>query len=259
MTTGQITALKHYPVKGLSGQALAQVTLSPGIGFPHDRMFGFARAGSGFDTAAPAPMPKDRFLMLMRDERLAGLTSHFDPKTWRLDLTVQGHSVHSADLSSPEGRATTEAFFARMFDLAPNKAPRFVHAAPHRFTDVSVVSPGLMNAVSLINLDSVADLEARTGAQINPDRFRANICFAGWPAFSELAQEGREITIGAALARVTLRTRRCAATEVNPVTARRDLPIPRLIHQHYGHSDMGIYAELLTGAVIRPGDEVSFT
>ncbi len=257
MTRGTITTLTHYPVKGLSGQPLEQVTLRPGQGFPHDRVFGLARAGSGFDPKAPAPMPKDRFLMLMRDERLAGLASHFDPETWVLTLKVQGHPVLGADLSTPEGLAATEAFFARMFDLPPDQAPRFVHAAPHRFTDVSVVSAGLMNAVSLINLDSVAELQARIGAEIDPRRFRANICFSGWPAFSELAQEGREIAIGAARARVTLRTRRCAATEVNPLTAKRDLPIPRLIHQHYGHADMGIYAELLTGAVIRPGDEVS--
>jgi uncharacterized protein YcbX len=258
MTKGTITSLLHYPVKGLSGQTLPAVTLSPGQGFPYDRMFGFARVGSGFDPAAPAPMPKDRFLMLMRDERLAGLASHFDPVSRLLELKVQGRPVHRADLSTPEGCAATEAFFARMFDLAPDRMPRFVHAAPHRFTDVSVVSADLMNAVSLINLDSITDLEARTGTSIAPERFRANIYFSGWPAFSELALVGQEIIIGTARARVTLRTRRCAATEVNPATARRDLPIPRLLHQHYGHSDMGIYAELATGAVIRPGDSVSF-
>lgn len=259
MKLGQITSLVHYPVKGLSGQNLPEVTLSPGQGFPFDRMFGFARAGSGFDPAAPAPMPKDRFLMLMRDERLAGLTSHFDPTTQHLELKVQGKTVHRADLSMPQGCAETEGFFARMFDLPADKMPRFVHAAPHRFTDVSVVSTDLMNAVSLINLDSIAALEAKTGASIAPERFRGNIIFRGWPAFAELDLEGREITIGTARARVTLRTRRCAATEVNPATARRDLPIPRLLHQHYGHSDMGVYAELITGGVIRPGDSMSFT
>jgi uncharacterized protein len=257
-TIGQITSLVHYPVKGLSSQSLPEVVLSPGRGFPFDRMFGFVRAGSRFDPAAPAPMPKDRFLMLMRDERLAGLASQFDPVTRILVLKVQGRVVHEADLTTPEGCAETEAFFARMFDLAPERMPRFVHAAPHRFTDVSVVSTDLMNAVSLINLDSIADLESKTGAVIAPERFRANICFRGWPPFSELTLVGREIKIGIARARVTLRTRRCAATEVNPVTARRDLPIPRLLHQHYGHSDIGVYAEVMTGALIRPGDSVSF-
>ena len=254
--TGIITTLLHYPIKGLSRQHLPEVTLSPGQGFPYDRMFGFARAGSGFDPAAPAPMPKDRFLMLMRDERLAGLASHFDPVTRLLDIKVQGRSVHQADLATPEGCAATEDFFACMFDLPADKMPRFVHAAPHRFTDVAVVSSDLMNAVSLINLESIAALERKTGASIAPERFRANVYFSGWPAFSELALVGHEIAIGSARARVTLRTRRCAATEVNPATARRDLPIPRLLHQHYGHADMGIYAEILSGATIHPGESV---
>lgn len=254
---GTITQLVHYPIKGLSGQILPEVTLSPGQGFPFDRMFGFARAGAGFDPANPAPMPKDRFLMLMRDERLAGLTSRFDPVTRNLELSVQGRAVHRADLSTADGCAATEAFFARMFDIPADKMPRFVHAAPHRFTDVSVVSTDLMNAVSLINLDSIAQLERKIGAQIAPERFRGNIMLRGWPAFAELELQGREIMIGSARARVTLRTRRCAATEVNPVTAKRDLPIPRLLHQHYGHADMGVYAELITGGTIRAGDTVS--
>ena len=75
--SGQITALVHYPAKGLTGQTLPEVTLSCGQGFPFDRLFGFARADSGFDPASSAPMPKDRFLVLMKDERLAGAGQRF--------------------------------------------------------------------------------------------------------------------------------------------------------------------------------------
>ena len=120
---------------------------------------------------------------------------------------MQGRLVHRADLSTPEGCRATEAFFAQMFDLPADKMPRFVHADPHRFTDASVVSTDLTNVVSRINLDSIADLGSKTGATIAPDRFRANIYFHGWPAFSELAQQGREIQIAAARARVTVNRR----------------------------------------------------
>lgn len=257
MPAGEISDLFHYPIKGLSAQRLDRVTLSQGCGFPDDRMFGFARYNSGFDPENPEPMPKDRFLMLMRNARLAGLQSHLDPATRRLTLKVQGRQVHEADLGSDDGCRATESFFARMFDLPPSEMPRFVHAAPHRFTDVSVVSTALMNAISLINLDSVRDLGTRIGADVDPARFRANVYFEGWPPFCELALEGQQIRIGDARAVVTLRTRRCAATEVNPVTARRDLSVPRLLMQHYGHADMGVYAELLEDTVIVPGAKIS--
>lgn len=258
LLVGEVRSLFHYPVKGLAAQPLVEATLEPGRGFPFDRMFGLVRAGSGFDPSAPKPMPKDRFLMLMKDERLAGLGSHFDPRTSRLTLKVQGRLVHEADLSEEIGRRETDAFFARMFDLGEEDSPRFVSADPHRFTDVSVVSVDLMNAVSLINLDSVADLAARIDLDVDPARFRANVYFDGWPASSELDLVGRTIRIGAASARVSLRTRRCAATEVNPRSARRDLPVPRLLKREYGHADCGVYAEILEGGTIRCGDRISW-
>mgnify|MGYP004064360477 CR=1 FL=1 len=33
----------------------------------------------------------------------------------------------------------------------------------------------------------------------------------------------------------------------------RDLPIPRLLKQHYGHTDLGIYANILSGGDLAPG------
>ena len=38
---------------------------------------------------------------------------------------------------------------------------------------------------------------------------------------------------------------RCAATQVNPVTAERDLAIPAALDRNFGHINMGIYAEVL--------------
>lgn len=253
MLTGSIQALYYYPVKGLTAQELPQVELKPAQGFPYDREFGFARHDSGYDPENYKPIPKTRFLMLMMDERLAGLQSHFDTDTHKLTLSVQGNPLIDADLSNAKGRGEIEAFFARMFDLPSGEMPRFIKGTPHRFTDVSMASEALMNAVSLINLNSVAAFSETVGQDIDPMRFRGNIVFDGWPPFSELELVGKEIRIGDVRAKVTRRTRRCAATEVNPKTVKRDMPLPRLLMQHYGHPDMGVYAEIETGGVIEPG------
>ena len=50
------------------------------------------------------------------------------------------------------------------------------------------------------------------------------------------------------------RTRRCAATEVNPATAERDAKPPKWLLEHYGHADLGIYAEVLEGGRVAVGD-----
>ena len=254
MTKGEIRSLHFYPLKGLSGQALERVELEPASGFPFDRMFGFARAESDFDPADPMPMPKHRFLMLMRDEQLAALDTRFDPGTWTLEIREHGSLLIAADMREESGRRGAEQFFTQLLGL--DAPPRFVHAAPHRFTDVSVASQSLMNAVSLVNLDSVAAFGARIGRHVDPARFRANIRFSGWEPFSELEMVGREIAIGDARGRIVKRTRRCAATEVNPDTARRDMALPRLLMEHYGHADMGVYVEIDEGGNIAPGAPV---
>lgn len=253
---GKIAELFHFPVKGLSGQALKKVSLRQGEGFPCDRVFGLARADSGFDPDAPRPLPKNRFLMLMKDEQLAGLETFLDPETSRLTVRADGKLLLDCDISTDAGAENTATFFSEMFGFGDSERPFLAHSAPHRFTDVSVVSQELMNAVSLINLASVAELGSRIGKQVDPMRFRGNIYFDGWPAFSELDLVDQEVSIGKARLKILKRTRRCPATEVNPATAERDIAIPQLLQDHYGHADMGVYAVVISPGDIRPGDTV---
>ena len=42
---------------------------------------------------------------------------------------------------------------------------------------------------------------------------------------------------------------RCAATEVNPATAERDLDIVGALQRGFGHNLMGIYAEVADGGI----------
>jgi uncharacterized protein YcbX len=50
---------------------------------------------------------------------------------------------------------------------------------------------------------------------------------------------------------------RCAATSVNPETAQRDLTVPKALKQHFGHVDMGVYAEVVRGGRVAVGDPVA--
>lgn len=253
---GTVRGLYHYPVKGLSAQPLERVSLAAGQGFPHDRIFGIARADSGFDAKNPRPMSKKRFYMLARDERLAGLRTRYEPETGRFTIHVQDRQVHESVLTTPEGVESAIGFFATMFNLGPGSRPLWAQSEAHRFTDVSVDSPQMMNAVSLISLSSVEDLAARIGRPVDPLRFRANLYFDGWEPFEEFGLIGREILAGGARLRILARITRCAATEVDPQTGRRDLPVPRLIKQHFGHVDMGVYAEVLQGGTLGLGDPI---
>ncbi len=257
-SVGRIDSLWHYPVKGLSGQSLSRVQLHAGAGFPADRTWALARPDGEYVPGLRTPISKHQFFVLVTQERLAGLRTHLDVGSGRFTVWVREHVVLDESWHTSAGREATTVFFARVLDLEPGVLPVLAHEDGRRFTDVSVVSDAMMHSVSIINLASVRDLEQRTGREIDPARLRANIYVDELPAWSELDLVGRDITAGGVRLRGVLTTRRCAATEVNPRDARRDLPLPRLLVQHTGRDEVGVYGEVATGGVVAVGDEVTW-
>jgi uncharacterized protein YcbX len=168
-------------------------------------------------------------------------------------VTRDGALMLEASVDTAAGRRAIAEFFAAYMGV---EQPRLVRAAGHKFTDVSVVSPTMMRAVSVINLASVRALEQALGRPLDPLRFRANIYFDGLPAWSELDWTDKEVTIGPVRLRGMLRTRRCAATNVNPATAQRDENLPAALMRHFGHPDMGIYLDILNSGSVALNDSV---
>jgi hypothetical protein len=249
----KVASLYRYPIKGLSPEPLERAALSAGDYFPGDRLFAIENGPAGFDPADPAHQPKLKFLMLMRNERMANLRTRYDDATGTLTISHDGREAVRADISTTEGRLAIEAFFRRFM---PNelRGPPKVLMAPSgfRFTD------SRRGYVSIINQASVAALETAIGAAVNPLRFRGNVYVSGWPAWHEFDLVGREIAIGpSARLKITKRIGRCAATDVDPDTAERDLSIPRTLMQTFGHTDCGIYGEVVAGGQVAVGDELS--
>lgn len=252
----KIETLTRFPIKGLSGHLLDSVTLEAGYGFPCDRKFGFARPNSGFDPANPKPLPKTKFYMLARDASLALLDTLYDEDRGVLSLsTINGHEHF--DIGTASGKQAASQFLKSYLSLPDEETPQLYEASPHRFTDVSVDSAEMMNAVSIINLDSVAAFSKAIGQEVDPRRFRGNIHVSGLSPFSELDMVGQEITNGSVRLRIVRRTRRCPATEVNLKTAERDIRTPKLLREQYGHMDMGVYAQVLQGGVLQSGSVVN--
>lgn len=245
----KIAQLNRFPVKGLSAEPLESVELVAGDGMPGDRLFGFARHDSGFDPDDPQPLPKDRFVVLMQVAALAGLQTVFRDQTQELEILDETRP-RTFDMRDPEARKAAARFLHDRLNLPDPEPPTFVSSFPHRFTDVSVVSPRMMSAISVLNLGSIRDLEKRLGVTIHPDRFRANVVIDGLSPYAELEAIGGSLKFGDVTLRILSRTQRCAATEVNPDTAERDLKIPYLLRKEFGHRDMGVYVEVATGGVL---------
>ena len=253
MSEARIQALFRYPVKGLSPQPLAQVRLTPGATLPADRLYAIENGPTGFDPAAPAYFPKQRFLMLMRNERLAALRTDFDEASHTLSIQWEGREAARGDLRTKAGRLAIEAFFRRFMPKELRGPPKVLSGGGHSFSDVAA------KVVSIINLASVAALEAAIGAPVHPLRLRGNLYVTGWPAWHEFDLLGGEITVGSARLKAVKRIQRCAATDVDPDTGLRDLAIPKTLLQSFGHSDCGIYAQVVSGGEVAVGDALSET
>lgn len=251
-SVAQVRDIYRYPVKGLTPEQLTRTQLNPGEALPCDRLYAVENGPSGFDPTAPRYFPKIRFLMLMRNARLAELRTAFDEASHTLTIRYENRERARGDLRTPEGRAAIEAFLAEHCAEELRGPPKVLRAPGHSFSDVA------RKVVSIINLASVAALEDAAGAPVHPLRFRGNLYVAGWPAWQEFDLVGREVAIGpSARLKIVKRIVRCAATEVDPDTAIRDLPIPDVLMKTYGHADCGVYGEVISAGAVAPGDSVT--
>jgi uncharacterized protein len=250
-TVATIRAIYRYPVKGLSAEALATAALRPGETLAGDRRYAIENGSSGFDPASPGYLPKQRFLMLMKNECLARLDTQFHDATQVLVIKKNGREAVRGDLSASAGRAAIEGFFAGFCADELRGSPKILTAPGHSFSDVA------RKVVSIINLASVAAIETMVDRPVDPLRFRGNLYVDGWPAWREFDLLGQEIAIGGeARAKVVKRIARCAATNVEPATGIRDLDIPPTLLRHLGHADCGVYAEVVAGGVVATGDAI---
>jgi uncharacterized protein YcbX len=246
----QVASLYRYPVKGLSPEPLPRVALTVGQTLPADRRYAIENGPSGFDPADPRWMSKAYFLMLMRDEWLAGLHSRFDDASNVLTIGRNGSVAAQGNLETVQGRTAIERFFAANFAGEIKGPPKILSGGGHSFSDVA------KKVVSIINLATVRAIEGMVGHPVHPLRFRANLYVSGWPAWHEFKLLGQTLAVGGARLKVVKRITRCAAVNVDPETAARDLNIPNTLMQRFGHADCGVYADVIAGGSVTQGQRI---
>ena len=247
----QIVSLYRHPVKGFTPERLARADLVAGQCFPCDRLYAVEDGPSGFDPDAPAHISKMKFTVLAKIPAVARARTAYDEATGVFRATAEGQPDFAGDLRGAEGRRGLEAWLATLLE-GRIKGPLRVVEGPgdYRFMD------SRRGYVSIINLASVRDLEARLGRPVDPLRFRANLYVEGWPAWIENDWTGHALRVGAARAQVLKPIVRCAAIHVDPVTAQRDIEMVKALFDHYGHMFCGIYMKVEEGGTVREGDGV---
>ncbi|MEQ9815221.1 MAG: MOSC domain-containing protein [Azospirillaceae bacterium] len=251
MDLGTLRDIVTYPVKGLNGRSADSATVQIGQALAGDRRFAIAHKASRFDPLDPEWQPKSQFVVLMRHERLAQLTSTFDTQTGVLTLSRGNRQVARGDITRPLGRDVIDQFLSAFLATESRGVARIVEGPATGFPDRP--KPFL----SIINRTTCRDIERVARAPVDPARFRGNLIVETGHPWAEFGWVGQEIAIGEVRLRIEERIERCPATQVNPATAARDLNVPKILLDGFGHMCCGVMAtvsapgRLEAGAAIR--------
>jgi uncharacterized protein YcbX len=243
--TGRLAHIWRHPIKSLGREALDRVTLTPGEALPFDRRWALAHGNSAFDPAAPAWVECGNFLRVTHAHRLAQVESAWDGS--RLTLTHPDAAPLTADPETPDG-AQAIADWATALADGGRPGPYRLVRAPQAMTDSDFPSVALLGLASLRALGQIMALD------LDPRRFRGNLWIDGLAPWEEFDWVGREIRIGGATLRVVEPIGRCAATEANPQTGRRDAPIVKALRAATGETNFGVYATVIAGGDVALGD-----
>jgi uncharacterized protein YcbX len=243
-----IAALFRHPIKGFTPQRLASARLTAKGAFPGDRLFAVEDGPCGFDPAIPAFIPKQRFAVLARTAEVAKARTAYDPDSGELRASAPGATAFAGSIADEHGRQAFADWLSRLLDGAVAGPLRLIDGVGHRFLDHP------LGHVSVLNLASIRDLAERLGRPIDPLRFRANIHVEGWAAWAENDWTGRDLRLGDATARVFKPITRCAAPDVDPATAVRDIAVTAELHRLYGHVLCGVYVQVTKSGNVSEGD-----
>lgn len=254
-STAALAAIHRYPVKGLAGQDLAEVTLREGEGLPCDRRFALTNTVSS--TMNGQWMACDSFFINALHDGLLRFETTFDEASGTVRITSPhgGEIAFAAD--DPASLERASSMLSLMLEPLEPVMPPLIAARSQMPGMASGYWDFTNSAVSLINLASVRALSAAIRIDLDPSRFRGNLLIDGLEPWEEFSWAGKRITIGKASLDIIRPALRCPATSVNPAGGARDVDVPGAMQEHFGHAWMGMYARVSKGGKIAPGAHVS--
>ena len=247
--TGTVQSIWRHPLKGFTPEALTQVVLTAGAHFPFDRLYAVEDGPSGFNPARPAHISKQKFTVLAKIPAIARIRTRFDEAGGLLDARCEGHAPIQVNLAEQEGRDALARWLTAVLGDEVT-GPLRVLPAPDKYRFMDDAG----GFVSLVNLNSVRELEHRIGRPVDPRRFRANLYVDGWPAWIENDPSRRSVKLGSAVCEVFKPIVRCAATHVDPDAGERDLDLVPALYDHFGHTCCGVYVKVTGGGRVMIGE-----
>jgi len=241
--TATVRQMWRHPIKGIGAEPLTEVRLETGGPMPLDRAWAVL-TGTSEDTGAWQPCRNFA-------------RGCFGPELMAITAETQGNQITLRHPKQGEITLDPATDGARLVEwllpLYPTERPQ-----PH--TLIKAPAGGMadadFSAVAILSLTSLKALGDALGQELDPRRFRGNLWIDGTAPFEEFDWVGRELKIGTARLEVVDRITRCRATETNPETGARDANTLKALREHWGHTDFGIRARVLSDGDIALSDSL---
>ena len=244
--TATISSIWRYPIKSHGREEIPLARLVPGQCLPGDRIWAVAHIASSADGSRWVPCAN--FTICSKAPKLAAIRAKWHETTGLVSL--RHPQLGKITFNPDEDPANFLAWSAPLLPPGRAASARIVKVSGRGLTDSEFPS------ISLNNLASHRDVAERMELpELSTHRWRGNIWIDGLQPWEEAGWIGREVLLGEAALRIREPITRCLATAANPDTGARDADTLGALNS-FGHREFGVYAEVMRGGLIRPGDRV---
>ncbi len=244
--TGHVAHIWRHPIKSHGREALARVTLSQGCTMPWDRAWAVAHEQARTDGSNWAP--RANFSRGSKAPALMAISARLDETERQITLT---HPDRSPITFRPDDDPAEFLAWVRPLMPADRAASARIVSVPNRgMTDTDYPS------ISLVNMASNQAVALHLRQDLSIRRWRGNFCINGLAPWEEFEWIGKRLRIGSVVLMVRERIVRCLATAADPDTEFRDVDTLGALKQGWGHTEFGVYAEVLSSGDVALGDSI---
>lgn len=245
---GKVSRLYRHPVKGLRPESLHSVMLTPDRALPLDRLFAITHGSSQFNYHNPVWITRRNFAVVAHSAQLATVKCHYDFRNGALVLANETGELGAVFINQPDTDTQLNRILESHVGCDQPGPYRLVQTPGASLTD----SPS--QTLSIMNMQSLAQLQDALGQPLDAERFRGNLWLDGLDAWQENDWLNCKLTIGNVNLMVTETIERCAAINVEPRTGERNPAVLKTLNQHFGHNVFGVLVQVKSGGKVSVGD-----
>ena len=247
----KVNKLYYSPVKSLSFTSVKKLEILNNIGIKFDRNFAFTRDldDNKINYILNNPL-KRKIIDFLSLKHFPELNEYnFDLKKDILNFKKNNNIILQTNINS---QSDVETLCNKILSLIPKlKKIKLIKDSKNPFFDTMP-----SNTISLINLNSIYDLEKKISKNVEFERFRGNIYINGFDAWEERKLINKTLIINNIKFKVIKEIPRCSATNIKPNSSEYNLSVPILLKQFYNHINLGVYILPLNNGNIKLNDEI---